>query len=161
MNEAKQHDGEARRPPKRLATIGGALLVIILGGRNRRFSSRGISFWIGITRCMALLMVQHLTGGNWALVIRRILEAGSRTLPLMAIAVLPVLAGMKSLYSWSLPEQTDPVILAKHLYLNPGFFVARTIFYFACWFFLVYLLNKFSRAKMRVGNSSLWMRLKA
>jgi len=53
-------------------------------------------FWIGITLgCLALLMVQHLTGGNWALVIRRILEAGSRTLPIMAVAVLPLLAGMK------------------------------------------------------------------
>ena len=117
-------------------------------------------FWIGITLgCLALLMVQHLTGGKWALVIRRILEAGSRTLPLMAVAALPLLAGMKTLYSWSLPGQTDPVILAKHLYLNSGFFVARTIFYFACWFFLVYQLNKFSRAEDTGGNASLWLRL--
>ena len=71
-------------------------------------------FWLGITLgSLALLMVQHLTGGSWALVIRRILEAGSRTLPLMAVAALPLLAGMKTLYSWSRPGQTDPVILAK------------------------------------------------
>jgi hypothetical protein len=166
MNEARNNMMvKLEGMPKRLATIGGALLVIcILGGlRNGGdfFRSYLVAFlfWIGITLgCMALLMVQHLTGGNWSLVIRRILEAGSRTLPLMAIAVLPVLAGMKSIYSWSLPEQTDPVILAKHLYLNPGFFVARTIFYFACWFFLVYMLNKFSRAEDAGGNGSLWMR---
>ena len=53
-------------------------------------------FWIGVTLgCLALLMLQHLTGGRWALVIRRILEAGTRTLPLMAVAALPLLAGMK------------------------------------------------------------------
>src|ERR1700730_661070 len=151
--------------PKRLAPFGRSLVVIcILGGlRNGGdfFRSYLVAFlfWIGITLgSMALLMVQHLTGGNWSLVIRRILEAGSRTLPLMAIAVLPVLAGMKSIYSWSLPDQTDPVILAKHLYLNSGFFVARTIFYFACWFFLVYMLNKFSRVEDAGGNGSLWMR---
>ena len=47
-------------------------------------------FWIGVTLgCLALLMLQHLTGGTWALVIRRILEAGTRTLPLMAVAALP------------------------------------------------------------------------
>ncbi len=80
-------------------------------------------FWLGITLgCLALLMVQHLTGGSWALVIRRILEAGTRTLPLMAVAALPLLAGMKTLYVWSRPGQTDPVILAKHGYLNPAIF---------------------------------------
>jgi len=165
MNEARNNMVNLEGLPKRLASIGCALLAVcILGGlRNGGdfFRSYLVAFlfWIGITLgCTALLMVQHLTGGNWALVIRRILEAGSRTLPLMAIAALPLLAGMKSLYSWSLPGQTDPVILAKHLYLNSGFFIARTIFYFACWFFLVYLLNKFSRAEDAGGNGSLWMR---
>ena len=75
--------------------------------------------------------MQHVTGGNWGLVIRRILEAGSRTLPLMAIAAVPLLAGMKTLYAWSLPGQTDPIIIAKHFYLNPSFFTERMIFYFA------------------------------
>jgi len=121
--------------------------------------SFSVLFWIGITLgCLALLMVQHLTGGNWALVIRRILEAGSRTLPLMAVAVLPLLAGMKSLYSWSRPGQTDSVIVSKHLYLNPGFFIGRTIFYFACWFLLVHFLNKWSRNEDVGGNASLWAR---
>ncbi len=54
-------------------------------------------FWLGVTLgSLALLMIQHLTGGRWALVIRRILEASTRTLPLMAIAALPLLAGMKN-----------------------------------------------------------------
>ncbi|HEX4644418.1 MAG TPA: hypothetical protein VH598_02305, partial [Verrucomicrobiae bacterium] len=165
MNEPRNNMVNLETLPKRLASIGGALLALcILGGLRDGgdfFRSYLVAFlfWIGITLgCMALLMVQHLTGGNWALVIRRILEAGSRTLPLMALAALPVLGGMKSLYSWSLPGQTDPVILSKHLFLNPGFFVARTIFYFACWFFLVYSLNKFSHAEDAGENGSLWMR---
>ncbi len=80
-------------------------------------------FWLGITLgCLALLMVQHLTGGNWALVIRRILEAGSRTLPLMAVAALPLLAGMKTLYIWSQPGQTDPVILCQALVSESAIF---------------------------------------
>jgi len=166
MNQARNKIVRLENLPRRLASIGGVLLAVcILGGlRNGGdfFRSYLVAFlfWIGITLgCMALLMVQHLTGGNWTLVIRRILEAGSRTLPLMAVAALPVLAGLRWVYTWSLPGQTDPVILAKHLYLNSGFFVARTIFYFACWFFLVYLLNKFSRAEDTGGNASLWMRL--
>jgi hypothetical protein len=119
-------------------------------------------FWIGITLgCLALLMVQHLTGGRWALIIRRILEAGTRTLPLMAVAALPLLLGMKTLYSWSRPDQTDPVILSKHLYLNPTFFIARMVFYFAIWFFLSSTLNKWSREEDVEGSPSLWARFEA
>src|ERR1700724_3382228 len=152
MSEMPKSALKLERLPVPLAAGGGVLLAICIAGgfanRDDFFRSYLVAFlfWIGITLgSMALLMVQHLTGGNWSLVIRRILEAGSRTLPLMAIAVLPLLAGMKLLYSWSLPDQSDPVILAKHFYLNPGFFIGRTIFYFACWFFLMYMLNKFSR----------------
>src|ERR1700687_1454434 len=166
MSEAGNNMVKLEGLPKRLLSIGGALLAVCIVGGLRDggdfFRSYLVAylFWIGLTLgSLALLMIQHLTGGNWSLVIRRILEAGSRTLPLMAVAALPLLAGMKSLYSWSRPGQSDPVILTKHLYLNPGFFVARTIFYFACWFFLVYLLNKLSRAEDAGGNASLWARV--
>src|SRR5580700_6819680 len=99
--------------------------------------------WLGVTLgCLALLMLQHLTGGRWALILRRILEAGTRTLPLMAVAALPILIGMKSLYIWARPDQTDPTIVAKHAYLNAPFFVVRMVFYFACWFALAHFLNK-------------------
>jgi hypothetical protein len=166
MSEAGNNMVKFENLPMRLVSIGGILLAVCIvgglrdGGEFFRSYLVAFLFWIGITLgCLALLMMQHLTGGNWALVIRRILEAGSRTLPLMAVAVLPLLAGMKSLYSWSQPGQSDPVIVAKHLYLNSGFFIARTIFYFACWFFLVYLLNKLSRAEDAGGNVSLWARI--
>jgi hypothetical protein len=166
MSEAGNNTLKLERLPKRLALIGGILLGVCVAGGLRDsgqfFRSYLVAFlfWIGITLgCLALLMVQHLTGGNWALVIRRILEAGSRTLLLMAVAVLPLLAGMKTLYTWSRPGQSDPVILVKHLYLNSGFFIARTIFYFACWFLLAHLLNKWSREEDAGGNASLWARM--
>ena len=43
--------------------------------------------------CMVVLMVYHLTGGGWGFLIRRILEAGVKTLPLSAIGFLPVALG--------------------------------------------------------------------
>jgi hypothetical protein len=166
MSEPGNNTVKLESLPKRLVSIGGVLLAICAvggirdGGEFFRSYLVAFLFWIGITLgCLALLMMQHLTGGNWTLVIRRILEAGSRTLPLMAVAVLPLLAGMKTLYSWSRPGQTDSVILSKHLYLNPGFFVARTIFYFACWFLLTHFINKWSRNEDVNGNASLWARL--
>src|SRR5436853_260327 len=43
-------------------------------------------FYLGIPLgCLVILMIYHLTGGAWGFLIRRILEAGMRTLPLMAV----------------------------------------------------------------------------
>ena len=69
----------------------------------------------------------------WGLVIRRILEAGTRTLRGPAVLFLPIVFGMHDLYSWSRADVVagDPVLRHKSLYLNPGFFLARAGFYFA------------------------------
>jgi hypothetical protein len=146
--------------PKQLVVVGGVLLAVCVAGgfadKAEFFRSYLVAyvFWIGITLgCLALLMVQNLTGGQWALVIRRILEAGSRTLPLMAVAALPLLAGMRSIYSWSRPDQTDPIILAKNLYLNTPFFIVRMVIYFCVWFTLSHFLNKASRTEDTEGSA--------
>src|SRR4026207_2374318 len=56
-------------------------------------------FWFGIAvGCLPLLMLPHLVGGAWGFVIRRSLEAGTRTLPLMVALFVPILFGMNSLY---------------------------------------------------------------
>lgn len=166
MNETGESTLSLERLPLRLV-LGGAVLLAIcvvagIADKAEFFRSYLVAylFWIGITLgSLALLMVQHLTGGRWALVIRRILEAGSRTLPLMALAALPLLAGMKTLYAWSRPGETDPAILTKHLYLNPQFFVVRMIFYFAVWFTLSHFLNKWSRMEdASDADLSLWKR---
>jgi hypothetical protein len=167
MNGTRENSLGLDRLPIRLAAAGAVLLAVCLAAgfadRAEFFRSYLVAFlfWIGIALgSLALLMMQHLTGGRWALVIRRILEAGSRTLPLMAVAALPLIAGIRTLYSWSRPGQTDPVILAKHLYLNPEFFIARMVFYFAIWFALTHFLNKWSREE-DAGEAGypLWMRL--
>src|SRR6202166_3495078 len=123
MSETVETPLKLEALPMRLAVAGAVLVAVCVAAgvadRAEFFHSYLIAFlfWIGITLgSLALLMVQHLTGGRWALVIRRILLARTRTLPLMAVAALPILVGMKTLYSWSRPGQTDPVILAKHLY---------------------------------------------
>jgi len=169
MSEVPRKTLSLDRLPLSLA-LGGATAVVVclvpgFGDPQEFFRSYLVAyvFWIGITLgSLALLMVQHLTGGNWTLVIRRILEAGSRTLPLMAIAALPLLAGMRSLYSWSRPGETDPVILQKHLYLNPEFFIARMAFYFAVWFTLTHFLNKWSRMEdAGEAGTPAWIRMES
>src|SRR5437868_14546078 len=57
----------------------------------------GFIFWTGITLgSLALLMLQHLTSGQWGLVIRRVLEASTQTLPLMLILFVPIKIGRAS-----------------------------------------------------------------
>jgi len=106
-------------------------------------------FWAGVALgCLSISMIHHLTGGLWGLVIRRILEAGTRTLPLVALMFLPVALGVRSLYPWANPETVaaDEALRHKSLYLNPTFFYVRAAFYFAVWNLLGYLLNKWSLA---------------
>src|SRR5579864_2686069 len=56
-------------------------------------------FWIGFPLgCLALLMLHHLAGGYWGFVIRRPLEAGTRTFWLMAALFVPILAGLSRLF---------------------------------------------------------------
>jgi len=167
MNDNVETSLKIERLPLQVGGAGAVVLAICLSAgyldRVEFLHSYLIAylFWLGITLgSLALLMMQHLTGGRWALVIRRILEAGTRTLPLMAVAALPLLVGMKTLYSWARPGQDDPVVLAKHFYLNPQFFVARMVFYFAVWLTLAYFLNKWSREEdAGEAGLQLWMRL--
>ncbi len=104
-------------------------------------------FWIGLTLgSMAVLMVQHLTGGKWGLVSRRILEAGTRTLPLMALLFIPIWMNLPTLYKWARPEAADDeIIQQKVAYLNEGFFTIRAVIFFVVWGALIYFFNKWSR----------------
>src|SRR5881398_4002763 len=47
---------------------------------------------------LGLVMLQHLTSGLWGIIIRRPLESATRTLPLLAVAFLPIaIFGMRYL----------------------------------------------------------------
>src|SRR6202048_4826482 len=82
---------------------------------------------------LGLLMLQHLTGGQWGIVIRRPLESATRTLPLLAILFLPIVFGMKYLYgAWLDPERVheEPLSNLQQSYLTAHGFYIRAIIYF-------------------------------
>jgi hypothetical protein len=95
---------------------------------------------------MAMVMIQHLSGGAWG-VFRRIFEASSRTLPLLTVLFIPVLLGVRTLYPWSHADHvaTDEVLRHKAVYLNTPFFFIRAVVYFGGWLGIAFLLNKWSR----------------
>jgi hypothetical protein len=111
----------------------------------------GFMFCAGLTLGnLALLSLQHITGGKWGLVMRRIFEAGSRNLLPLAIMFIPIVLGLKYLFPWAVPNNTgltahgEHALHVRHAYLNPSMFTLRAIIYFAGWFFFMWLLNKWS-----------------
>jgi hypothetical protein len=106
-------------------------------------------FWAGLSvGCLSISMISHLTGGIWGLVIRRILEAGTRTLPLVALLFVPIAFGLPRIYVWARPEAVaaDELLQRKSLYLNPAFFLGRAVFYLVLWNLLAWLMNRWSLA---------------
>ncbi len=118
-------------------------------------------FWIGITLgCLAISLLHHLTGGRWGSVVRRLLESATKTLPIMAILFLPILAGMTHLYHWTdvSAVEADAVLKQKAPYLNIPFFIVRTVIYFLVWILLAYLLNKWSKQEDEKNSPGLQSR---
>jgi hypothetical protein len=117
----------------------------------------GFMCWLGVAMgSMAILMIRHLTGGGWGTVIRRILGAAMRTLPLLAILFIPVLVGVAQhqVYPWAMPlDSIQDAHIREHLekhsfvrsYLNFSGFLMRAILYFAVWNVLSFLLSMWSK----------------
>jgi hypothetical protein len=115
-------------------------------------------FWLSIgLGCLALLMLYHLLGGSWGFSIRRIIESGTRTLPLMALLFIPVLLGIGHLYAWANPEfvAESGALQQKRLYLNTPFWIARAVLYFAIWILYAHRLNALSMTQDQTGDLSI------
>lgn len=132
------------------AGAGAALCLLgLLVNAEQFFRSYLVAFlfWSGIAvGSLSLLCINHLTGGLWGVVIRRLAEAGTRTFPVLLLLFLPLVFGLKHLYAWSHPEvlAADALLRSKEPYLNVPFFLARAAFYFVVWLGLAHQLNKLS-----------------
>ncbi|MCI0460086.1 MAG: hypothetical protein L0Z62_24305 [Gemmataceae bacterium] len=125
--------------------------LVLERGREQFFRSwlMAFLFWLALPLgSLAILMLHNQTGGRWGLALRRVLEAATHTLPLMALAFLPVALGVYYLYVWSNPNlvEADPLLRHKQPYLNVPAFLIRAAFYFAVWLFLAWRLYRYSRS---------------
>jgi len=119
-------------------------------GRQEFFRAYLLSYmdWLGIALgSMAIIMIRHLTGGGWGVVIRRLQGAAMRTLPLLAALFIPIILGMQYLYPWAQDlEGANAQLLRIHAaYLYPKFFIFRAVFYFIIWNLISFLLSKWSK----------------
>src|SRR5664280_1642561 len=109
---------------------------------------------------LVMLMLQYVTGGKWGLLLRRPLEAMTRTLPLVVLLFIPIVIFGKHLYQWMrYPDAASTNnALAQHLIsheqaltadfkrpmLNPSMMVVESCGIFAILLLFMYLLNRWS-----------------
>jgi len=109
---------------------------------------------------LALLMVQYCTGGKWGLLLRRPLEAMSRTLPLVFVYWVVLALNIKKLYLWAQIENPAEALKAgiinevqahaiefKRPMLNPEMFWLVGIFCFMVWWLYTWHLNRLGLAR--------------
>ncbi len=119
---------------------------------------------------LALLMVQYCSGGKWGLLLRRPLEAMSRTLPLIFVYWLVIAVAHKRLYMWAnhgliddavqkglltkdQVEALDHAIKFKAPMLNSTTMIVVSILCFLIWGFYAWRLN--TLALKREADSAL------
>lgn len=164
------HPEWARVQRGALVVAGAGLLACVVGALvdpDRLFRSYLVAFLfvLGLSLgSMAIVMLQHLTGGAWGLVLRRPLESAARTLPLVAVLFVPVAVGLSSLYEWARPESEWAKIyrearhdegFSKADYLSPNLFYLRAVVYFVAWLLLAFFLNRWSREQDQGRDPSL------
>jgi hypothetical protein len=135
--------------------IASAALAFLRPNQFFRAYLLGFMCWLGVALgSMAILMIRHLTGGGWGMVIRRILGAAMRTVPLLAVLFIPMIVAVwqHRIYIWTMPlDQVADKHLREHLeditqtYLTRNGFIVRAVFYFAIWNLLSYLLTHWSK----------------
>jgi hypothetical protein len=122
---------------------------------------------------LALLMVQYCSGGKWGLLLRRPLEAMSRTLPLVFVYWLVIAFSLKKLYLWAAVTDVDAALKSgwinevqahciafKRPMLNPAAFVVVGLICFAIWGFYAWRLNTLGlkRDADSPENTPIWIK---
>ena len=133
--------------------IGGLALIAWIAGvyfspeQALRSWLLGFIFWGGISiGSLGVLMLQYLTGGAWGVVIRRIMEAASRTLPVVVVMFIP-LAFIGSYHYWTTWSADDYAIAHRGWYMTQESWILRSVIYFVLLLIIMFLLNKWGAAQ--------------
>jgi len=145
----------------------GTVACAILGTANPKqfFFSWLVSFLFCLSLALGALffvLIQYAAQGGWGIVLRRIGETIFATLPVMAALFVPVVLGLRDLYSWSAPGAAahDALLRWKAPYLNVSFFLVRAALYFGIWSVIALLYYRGSRRQDATGDAGLSARLR-
>ena len=150
-----------------VAALLGMVACAILGVANPKqfFFSWLVSFLFFLSLALGALffvLIQYATQGGWGIVVRRIGETTFAMIPVMAALFLPVLLGLRDLYSWTVPgaAEHDALLHWKAPYLNVPFFLIRAALFFGIWSFIALLYFRGSRGQDVTGDPAVSARLR-
>ena len=115
----------------------------------------GFIFWGGITfGSIGLLILQYLTGGAWGVVIRRILEASSRVLPLVIVLFLPLAVGvyLHTGYEFTHLPPADYTVQHRGWFMTSESWILRSAVYFVLFYLMMHFLNKWGGEQDKTTN---------
>ncbi|SNS32188.1 quinol:cytochrome c oxidoreductase quinone-binding subunit 2 [Granulicella rosea] len=137
--------------------------VAVPGGQAHLLRAYLLGFMISFSFAgggLALLMLQYVSGGKWGLLLRRPLEAMTRTLPIVTLLFLPIAIGMKSLYQWArfdtqalrdaavksgdMTREQAMTAALKHAMFSPTSWLIQAIIIFIILNLLMFILNRWS-----------------
>ena len=98
--------------------------------------------------CLAVLMMVVVVPGSWRRLYTGPLLIGSALLPVAALAMVPILLGLGTLYPWTDPGVAAAYPAFKAAWLSPAFFILRQLGYWAVLlgFWLALLAFPFARS---------------
>lgn len=168
MADMQNYQAPAELDNVRNVAVGIGGLALIAWGVGVYFSPEqalrswllGFIFWGGISiGSLGVLMLQYLTGGAWGVVIRRIMEAASRTLPIVVVMFIP-LAFIGSYHYWTTWSADDYAIAHRGWYMTQESWILRSAIYFALLLVIMFLLNKWGAAQDKAKDydeSAKWL----
>src|SRR4051794_15814302 len=108
MTAGSHERGDLNRLQWLSLTVGAVAAVLCVVGAMldwRQFLQSylvGFMFWVEIAvGCLALGLLHQLLHGAWGLPTSRICEAGAASLPVNALAAIPLAFGLHVLYPWT------------------------------------------------------------
>ena len=149
-----------------VAVVFGLISLVFLfvpGGREHLLRA----YLMGYMTCfnftggaLAFLMVQYVSGGKWGQILRRPLEAMTRTIWVVIAMLIPVLLLMKHLYQWAafpnasatlqaykqglMTQEQQLTANSKHTMLNPGAAVVQAVIVLGFMALVITILNYWS-----------------
>ena len=146
-----------------VATVLSLPFLFVIGGRQHMLRAYLLGFMISFSFAgggLAMLMLQYVSGGKWGMLLRRPLEAMSRTLWLVALLFIPIGLLAKHLYQWALyptaqaeldamragliTKEQALTAISKHAMFNPTSAFIQTTVVFSILIGVMTMLNRWS-----------------
>lgn len=143
--------------------VGSALKLV--GGSAQLFYQSWLYGWIffmAITLgCLIWVLLINMTRATWGFPVLRLFEAGANLMPYMFLLFIPIMAnvfqGHDSLYPWAdhTAAMADAKMSNRYVYMNPNFWLVRTVVYFFFFSFVAFLMSKMSKDQDATHDASI------